>query len=473
MNKFKKVLATLCLVSVISGSLIVPKKAEAFIFTDWINAALNSITSVNTTALTTKEYILDQVVTLIVKATVKRIVASTVSWINNGFDGGPGFVVDPQTFFKEIADGVAGQLIYNNPNFKFMCSPFRAKVQIAINRAYSQPFGQFQCTLSGVAKNFDGFMQDFSQGGWDSFIQISQNSQNNPIGLYNSWQNQVIQGVDQKLQLKQQELGWNKGLLSFRGPCKKFNEFEDPVASGMTQAQIDAAPCIEEGPINTPGTVIENQLNGVLSSDMQSLISADEINELIGALLGQLTGKILGAGRGLSGGSNFEESSWVATNPEAEVNSGVTPSFACITTDGQSGSSPNTSGVPCTPVLNRNPNTVEVNICTMEDGTLGGTVDNGQNCYYLCEAPNNGDGLFIDDTCVDVNTFGNTGTPPSSNNLTMNQSFPLSYSGETITAPPLDSDCNLADWSQVLNAALNLQATFGTNLDDAVAQVQC
>jgi hypothetical protein len=249
---------------------------------------------------------------------IERIAASTVNWINSGFKGSPAFVTDPDSYFKNIGNQVAGQVIYNHPDLKWMCADFSAKVRIALTKNYIQPFGPYQCTLSGVVSNFDNFMNDFYQGGWDGFIEVSQRSQNNPLGLYNQQQNQLNVTLGSSLGQKREELNWGSGFLSYKS-CDQYDEGGggQTVAAGQILVGIDAEgkeiyadnpeqrlpdippKCIKSS-TKTPGSVIEGQLNNVLNTGNSRLQVADEINEIISALLNQLVSKALGAvGKGL------------------------------------------------------------------------------------------------------------------------------------------------------------------------------
>ncbi|HEY4515957.1 MAG TPA: hypothetical protein VJH67_02090 [Candidatus Paceibacterota bacterium] len=292
----RKIIANFLLFSVIGISLspLFTRKAEAqWVVYDPANFAVNAMTAANTTANTWgKEFGLDTIAFIIINMIIERVAASTVNWINSGFQGSPAFVTNPEAYFKKIGDQVAGQLIFNHPDTRFMCAPFKARVQIALSQAYLNPFGNFQCSLSRVVRNFDNFMNDFSDGGWEGFIELTQNSQNNPLGSFNQRMNQINLSVGNSLGQANKELDWGKGFLSFRKPCTKLNEFES--REFLTDEQYDALPCLDSPPIETPGSVVESQLNQTLQIGNSRLQVADEINEIISALLNQLVGKALG-----------------------------------------------------------------------------------------------------------------------------------------------------------------------------------
>ena len=54
--------------------------------------------------------------------------------------------------------------------------------------------------------------------------------------------------------------------------------------------------CAKWGPIKTPGSVVETQINNALPSGMRQLELADEINEAVGAVVSALVTKVLTAG---------------------------------------------------------------------------------------------------------------------------------------------------------------------------------
>ena len=76
----------------------------------------------------------DSILIAIVKAAISAIVNSTVTWINNGFDGNPAFVTNPGQYFTNVADTVAGEFIVGS-DLSFLCSPFQTKIRIALQRS--------------------------------------------------------------------------------------------------------------------------------------------------------------------------------------------------------------------------------------------------------------------------------------------------------------------------------------------------
>lgn len=229
----------------------------------------------------------DSLTIAIAKKFIERMVDSTVTWINSGRDGNPSFVTDPKQYFTDIADGVAGEFILGS-DLNFLCSPFQANIRLSLTQQFHTP-NPFQCTLTEVVGNIDNFYNDFSQGGWDAWFSMTQNSSNNPYGAYLEAKIELDSRIASAIGIEQEKLSWGNGFISW-SDCI----VPDPLTG----------ECLKRGPIKTPGIVLEGQLENVLGTGLRQLELADEFDELIGALLGQLLqGKIFNSSGLTSGGS--------------------------------------------------------------------------------------------------------------------------------------------------------------------------
>lgn len=226
------------------------------------------------------------------KLALQRIVNSSIEWAQTGFEGNPAYVTNPRQYFTNIADGVAGEFI-EGTSLGFLCSPFRAQVRLALRQQYIGPERPFQCTLSEIVGNIEGFYGDFSQGGWDAWFSMTQNPQNNPYGAYLEAKLELDSRLAQAVGLADQQLSWNQGFLSWANCTRTnppaFTEVQDPVFGTIRQTNPGHVPgipvggCIERGDTKTPGSVIAAQLNQVLPAGMQSLITAETWEQLIEA----------------------------------------------------------------------------------------------------------------------------------------------------------------------------------------------
>lgn len=205
----------------------------------------------------------DQMGWCLANSLVEAISASTVNWINSGFQGNPAFVDDPGQFFGDIADIQAGAFL-NEITSGLACTPIQDLVRINIASSYNSsisPYGErAACTFSGISGNLEQFMagESFS---WQDWISYTQNPYNNPYGATVYSEIELAQRIRANVDIQSQILDWGSGFLSKKD---------------------------ENGKIVSPGKVIENQVNERLFSGQRRLEIADEFNEVVEALVGQL-----------------------------------------------------------------------------------------------------------------------------------------------------------------------------------------
>lgn len=239
----------------------------------------------------------DGIAIQVAKHVIERMVDSTVDWINNGFDGNPAYVTDPQQYFADIADGVAGEFIGGEDSkLKFLCSPFKAQVKIALHKSYTQT-APYQCRLTGVIANIDNFYNDFSQGGWEGWFAMTQDNANNPYGSYIEAKIDLDSQIASALKIKENQLAWSGGFLS-REKCDAMTVPASISKSGVEEC-VDATGKPVAKKIITPGRTIASGLEEVLGTNVRQLELADEFDELIGALMGQLLQKTIFSAEGL------------------------------------------------------------------------------------------------------------------------------------------------------------------------------
>ena len=238
--------------------------------------------------LTVKETVLDGIAWGLINLVLEEMIKSTTRWVNSGFQGSPAFVTDLNGYLRNIADQIAGEIIWG-AGLGFLCSPFKLDVQLALELQYqsSQEF-QAQCTLSSVVDNMEGFFNgDFLAGGWDGWFEMSLDPQNNPYGAMLEGQAAIGASIQNAQGESIEILNWGRGFLSM----------EDCEVTGLDSDGGEVTQCS----MVTPGAVIETQLNATLNIPQGRLTVADEINELVGALFTQLTKEVFSGAGGLLG----------------------------------------------------------------------------------------------------------------------------------------------------------------------------
>lgn len=244
------------------------------------SAIMSSISASALKSLGLKEWALDGVLFALAKKALQQMVRSTIAWINSGFKGSPMYITNPEQFLTNIGDEIAGDIIYGS-ELNFLCSPI--DIRIALEFYYTKSRGRIpQCTLTQVVGNVDQFLEgNFMAGGWPGFLALSVSPTSQPLGgvIAATAALEARVGAAQGNQVMR--LNWGSGFLS-------WEECTD---------EKDKSTC----QIMTPGKTIADALTFELSVGERTLIEADEINELIGALFAQLGSQALSGLRGVRG----------------------------------------------------------------------------------------------------------------------------------------------------------------------------
>ncbi len=288
-----------------------------------------SVTTLNTTlgGNTSNDYLnnfLGCVARAIARAALQQMAVSTINWINGGFNGSPSFVTNYHQFFRSVGDQAAGDIITNGTGLAFLCSPFQLQVRIAIAQTYADDYGPQTCWLSQITNNIQGFMNDFSQGGWPAFIAFTSSPANNPFGEYSMVSGRVATAQANAVDLNRLDLTLGQGMLSMtqnkncvpvditedQGALRKDNG--QPIDMGGKQAvQIGGVTNYCDVVNTTPGTAIDQALSQAMGSNTQSLVGAKYFDEIINALISQLIQNVLYGGlSNLSSGSGYGYNSY-------------------------------------------------------------------------------------------------------------------------------------------------------------------
>lgn len=317
-----------------------------------------------------KDCILTPLAIQLAKAMLRNITMSIVTWINNGFEGQPSFVQDFGGLITDTTDQVLGSFIDNEMGLGFLCNSFSLQIRIALAQS-ALPYQQrARCTLSQIQQNVNGFVQGDNSGGWDNWLSVTTEPQNNIYGATILAQNELSQRVAKKLDIQNRVLDWGKGFRSWES-CDEFesqleadsriagtqtsttntdpNSFENfntgntvSFDGGKTNVTLPKQtpsftntktqsnkPQCKPGKMTTktPGTVIENQLALSLGSGIRQLEIAQDIEAIVGALTNQLMSKVitgaqglLGAHKNSSGGSSSPTTYQQALNPTVDPN---------------------------------------------------------------------------------------------------------------------------------------------------------
>lgn len=291
------------------------------------NAVEGTLRTIDSAQQFLKAFSLDSIAWAIAKQILSNMAASIVDWINSGFEGSPAFVQDLGGFLQEAADTAIGRYINDIGGLgSFVCSPFRLDVQFAVALTFDVERDGRTCTLTDIIDNFEGFIageRSFADGGWEDWFELTREPDSTPYGAILTAQTEaraaIVNARGEQLDL----LDFGEGFLSFE-QCREIDT-----------ADGDEEECW----ITKPGRVISDALTFQLETGPLSLIEADEINEIVGALLTQLTQKaitgtagLLGLSEGTSATySGYSRGSFVADLADGRINNDGTRSGSNFT----------------------------------------------------------------------------------------------------------------------------------------------
>ncbi len=267
--------------------------------------------------------ILDGVAMAFAQKLVDETVKSTIRWANTGFDGNPAYVTDPEGYLKNFSSGFLGERIGESEGLGFLCSPFQAQVKLSLVKTFV-PETQYQCTIEQIGGNYENFVNNFEEGGWDAWFAVTQSQSSNPYGAFLTAKADLNRELQEALDLEESELTKNTGFLSKKvcdgernpdySPTDKQRYQEGTLSQERLRelevlgVDLNKPPgaCLGTERITTPGHQIKEALDGSVLSGVNRLMDVDSFNQLIGAFAtGLLNRYVIGSNGVFS--SNFSQ----------------------------------------------------------------------------------------------------------------------------------------------------------------------
>ena len=309
-------------------------------------AVASGATAAATAAQTSKDIVGDPVAFLVKNVLVRSLTKSVVTWINSGFNGSPAFEQDLQGSLLRIGDTVATSYINEFASQAGLQNlPWRDEIAQSVLSGYFQStskdgfYLQNPYTLDQVSSDPRAFVNgDYSKGGLAAWRELVFNpGANNPLLFRDALRESLNSRISSARGDRVGELNRSNGFNSFRGNCNKptssilggrnantgnvlslnsgavgdapspdnFGSIlkgATPVNTGNTRgvSLTNTDNCLGS-PILTPGSLIAQSANKYLvDNGLEQYIAADEVGEIVNALVGQLVNNVLGSG-GLAG----------------------------------------------------------------------------------------------------------------------------------------------------------------------------
>lgn len=243
------------------------------------------------------------------KALLNDITRKTVEWINNGFQGNPGFATDLSGLLSDAADDVIGDFL--SKDAPFLCSRFSFQLRIALAQSRLPYRQKSACSLSRIISNVNGFVDSNGGVGWDNWIQVTTIPQNNAYGAFAIAQDEISKRIFDVQEKEKTYLNWGRGFKNWKY-CETQAEATARFikeGSGQTLGSELANPICT---IETPGAIVQEQLTKTLGMPLDQIGLANDINAVFDALSNQLMKQIMDKSFGLLGGTRGPRKTVVA-----------------------------------------------------------------------------------------------------------------------------------------------------------------
>src|SRR3989338_2346808 len=264
-----------------SGSTVFDPLAE-------LSTLITSFFTNSTSVGTWKDLFLEigkNLLKVIAKKALKKITESTVNWANQGFEGKPLFLQNPDSFFTNIEHDEIKETV-NEIGSDLERYPWGRG--IAINKV-RQARKESKSTTAGRIGVFDlntrfnlnspeeieQFYSDTRIGGWDGWTAMINNPNNNPIGFDLAVSNDLSKQEAQKTE------NWEKSIQGMFLPTQKCadpsdttREMEDAARNSKDMVEYERVRC-KRWEDTTPSSLVADKISSALTSgDRQSELSA-------------------------------------------------------------------------------------------------------------------------------------------------------------------------------------------------------
>ena len=323
-----------------------------------IVVATNVSAAVNTTA-TTWETIrkngLDWMVYQASQVLLNELTENIIAWIRGGFNGSPSFAVDPERFFNDLADMVAGDFANEirgiavcdfDADFRInlMNSLFLEPEQAKVAKKLTCPFDAIDfsscdsngqnCRRYSPAEQAQSFAQNFVNGGWNAY-EATLRDGGNKFGVALVTKKELNNRKLNQQRIQEQKLTQSGGFLDMidSNACNYPEGVDVSTLSGSELKTYQRAHC----QTTTPGKLIGEQLNKVTGIDMDRLGFADNFNKIASAFIQQVTRMAIQGVYKPADASTGQSPSglWAAQNSTYDYQSCVAQSEAVVPSEQQ------------------------------------------------------------------------------------------------------------------------------------------
>ena len=283
---------------------------------------------------------------------------NTMNWVNSGFKGDPMYVRNITSFTNSIEKNILekniAQLFNSNKAYPYGTDFSRSIINgYKTGRGFRSGATNFLDSLTSDLGSFlsdpesyygysekrakeraqeanERFSNDFSVGGWDGWLALTQRDQNNPLGFTMQASQHLADQQESEVQNTKNELLTNNGLLSQK-KCVLWDLYDkeneavydehDNIITSTSKPGDDYPNSIcRKFEVVTPGSIIKDKLSTYINSPERQLELADTINKSLNTLFSNLISKFQNQGLASLSSEKYE---YTTDNGTPNVNMGL------------------------------------------------------------------------------------------------------------------------------------------------------
>lgn len=326
----KKSIAATLLVMIIAAELMAPVSAHAILGIADTTITLpgsvtgtETITNPQTFGSTTwlLRYIVNPLARAFTRTLLTTLTQQVVNWISADGGNNVGFIGNFEKTLGNELDDAAGEFLDKTiPNVDF-CGDIGAYLRLNLRAPAGGLRQRARCSLSAIVSNVQHFYDNFQNGGWEAFLKVNTDIQNNTAGAF-------LIALDAKLAAesrRKEEFGAKYAKSSILGFGKKAKTDCFPkggnaqtqgqrVASTYMRSGVKQIPddpfssdvCFNSYEEQTPGVIIEQTLKDANKTGIEFGISAKDFDEAIGAIMTALLKRTISSASGIFGNSGHD-----------------------------------------------------------------------------------------------------------------------------------------------------------------------
>lgn len=274
-----------------------------------------SDTNTNLDQVKVRQECMDSIAYAATKQVLARTTEGVVNWIETGNFGDPFYIKDTEAFFKDInkqsIKTLFSGILENDTDYPFLKSTYKGLLSQSSDTPFADiaksTLGNFlkgvkpvnyqysQASSSSKTTNqlIEDYKKDFRVGGWEGWLALTQQDQNNPIGFSILAQTELAKKVNAKTEQAKNDILSGNGFLSMKKCTEQIivHPADANNPEGWTETNtrnlggVSANdPTCKKSEVVTPGSIIAERMKTFVGTDARQLELADSFNQSLNTI---------------------------------------------------------------------------------------------------------------------------------------------------------------------------------------------